>query len=177
MEEMLIPLEIPMVKDKIEIQIWDNDVAYDDICGSFDLNASSLLKYGPDKEQKSRMKWINMYGSTPGQNNKYSKIMNRDSKQASTWTGRILIEFYSKDVKYPKLMINRSFDPNYGLIQNYLSTKKYKIYCEFRRVACLQDDETYNLEIVIADYKNNTIKLKPRAKDDYQNYIRWDAEF
>ena len=88
MEEFIFPIEIPAIKEKIEIQIWDYDLGTDgindELVGSVDLSMRSILKYG-DKLQNT-IKWINIYGADPEAGQKgIANEMNRDAKLATHW--------------------------------------------------------------------------------------------
>ena len=47
-EEFLLPIEIPAIKEKVEIEVWDQDKGRDgfrdELVGSFDINIASILK-------------------------------------------------------------------------------------------------------------------------------------
>ena len=42
-----------------------------------------------------------MYGSRTGSANDAASDMNKDSQIASSWKGRILVEYFIEDSKYP----------------------------------------------------------------------------
>lgn len=45
MEEMLIPIEMPIKDDTIKLQLWDKDITMDSLCCSLSLSVKSILKY------------------------------------------------------------------------------------------------------------------------------------
>ena len=50
---------------------------------------------------KPTLKWINMYGSRTGNDNSAGEEMNKDPKIASSWKGRILIEYFVEESEFP----------------------------------------------------------------------------
>ena len=50
-------------------------------------------------------KWINMYGAPAGCSGGNSDKMNNHPEFASTWKGRVLIEYNSEDTKNPEMKI------------------------------------------------------------------------
>lgn len=97
MEEFWFPIEIPAIKEKLEIQIWDQDKGVDgfrdELAASIDLSMKSILK---SEQLQNRKKWINLFGAPVEPKPRYSgngEDMNQDAKIASNWKGRMLIEY------------------------------------------------------------------------------------
>jgi len=108
-EEFLIPVELPIRNDKLELAIMDSDELADEKVCTMSLSLKSLLKYdlkNENPDMRSQCKWVNLYGSpkTPkvfvGKN---AKKMNSDPSSASAYNGRIYLEYFAEDSKHPIL--------------------------------------------------------------------------
>ena len=106
-EEFLIPVELPIRNDKLEVAIMDSDEISDEKVCTMSLSLKSLLKYDLGNENpnmRSQRKWVNLYGSpkTPsvftGSN---AKKMNSDPSAASAYNGRIYLEYFAETSKHP----------------------------------------------------------------------------
>lgn len=49
------------------------------------------------------LEWINLYGGPVGHENAVYNYMNQNPDAASHWAGRILIEYWSHDTKFPRM--------------------------------------------------------------------------
>ena len=47
------------------------------------------------------MKWLNFYGPPPKTSGEEADKMRRDPSIASDWQGRVLVEWFHMDAKYP----------------------------------------------------------------------------
>ena len=47
------------------------------------------------------MKWLNLYGAHADYSGPWCDEMNDDPNIASSWKGRLLVEYFTVDVKYP----------------------------------------------------------------------------
>lgn len=47
------------------------------------------------------IKWINLYGAPLDRMGSNVDKMNKNPEDASLWKGRILVEYFGEDVKYP----------------------------------------------------------------------------
>mmetsp|Transcript_20973 Transcript_20973/g.32505 ORF Transcript_20973/g.32505 Transcript_20973/m.32505 type:complete len:203 (+) Transcript_20973:581-1189(+) len=104
MQEMLVPIQIPIRDDKIQIQIWDQDALMDELCCSLTLSVKSIMKYDKsnlDPNYSHMLKWINLYGGQNGYSGKHTNRMNNDPTEAAAWKGRVLVEYFTEDCKYP----------------------------------------------------------------------------
>jgi Ca2+-dependent lipid-binding protein len=68
MQELLIPVEIPIVDDKLTLQVWDQDNLIDELACSVLFSLKSLLKYDITKnpDNTGLIKWVNLYGCHRG---------------------------------------------------------------------------------------------------------------
>jgi len=99
MEQMMIPVEIPTRNETISLQVFDQDDLMDELCCSLSLPVKTILKY--DSADNSMVKWINLYGAPTGYSGSNASKMNADPSEASSWKGRILVEYFAEDVKHP----------------------------------------------------------------------------
>lgn len=113
MQEMLFPIEIPIKAPIIQIQIWDEDIGRDELCCSLDIPIEEILSYEKKEgeETKAMLKWINLYGGPNDHSNATQQWMNKNPDKGSEWKGRIMVEYYAEDAKYPKArMVNLKED-------------------------------------------------------------------
>lgn len=131
-EEIQIPLELPLTQDYIQIEVWDYDFPdRDDLIASYRFDIESALRFdttdamavdheeinlesGSDQIRETLAKdhenvhlhmieWINLYGGPIGYSNAVYNYMNENSNAASHWAGRVMVEYWSHDTKFPRL--------------------------------------------------------------------------
>ena len=68
MQEMLVPVEIPIKDDKLTLQVWDQDNLVDELCCSVLFSLKSFLKHDItlDPSAQGMVKWVNLYGAHAG---------------------------------------------------------------------------------------------------------------
>ena len=98
-----IPVEIPLRDDRVKIQLWDYDALVDEFVCSLTIPVKSMLKYvrTNPREGPSRLNWINLYGPPQDTSGEHADEMKRDETKASKWAGRVLVEYFCMDSKYP----------------------------------------------------------------------------
>ena len=117
-EEFLLPIEVPAIKDKVEIEVWDQDKGvdgiFDELVGSFDINISSILKQEQNNQFRHQIKWINLFGADVGAGQKgKAREMNMDANIATHFKGRLLIEYFvtpSEQDEFCKFPEHRKFN-------------------------------------------------------------------
>ena len=100
----MIPLELPLSKDSLELELWDSDNLVDEHACTLILNLKTMLNYdrsNPNLAKKTQIRWVNMYGPPIGYMGPNSEKMKKDPLSATHWAGRVLIEFFVDSVKYP----------------------------------------------------------------------------
>ena len=126
MEEMLLPLEIPVSNDNLRALVYDYDMgARDDIICGINFSKKQIIKdsdcsknpkdKGGNIQITPRMRWINMYGCNVEQTGtmNFSKSSSEMEKQnmseddASTFKGRLLVEYYTIDEKAPLMQVRK----------------------------------------------------------------------
>lgn len=87
-----------------------------------------------------------MYGAPPNRSGSNADNMNNNPESASQWKGRVLVEFFSEDHKYP-VFEQRMVAPDFDDYQFKLHCEKrlYHVLGEFGTGMCLPTDEEYKL--------------------------------
>lgn len=136
-----------------------------------------MIKYDRDNQnlkQNTQCKWINLYGAPVGRSGSNTNKMNENPENASTWKGRILVEYWCEDYKYPtfeKKPIPADFDRYMFNIQT--QPAQYLIIGEFGTGMCLPAEETYRMQLCIGETMFDSGKPKNHASD----WCRWDNRF
>ena len=60
---------------------------------------------------RSIAKWVNLFGAPKGYSGTNYDKMNQDPSMATAYCGRILVEYYTEEIKSPMFKI-RDIDPN-----------------------------------------------------------------
>ena len=107
-QEMLIPVTIPIDDDKLKFEIYDEDKIMDELACTVQFSIKSLIK---NTEEHKMTKWVNFYGAHNGYSGKNSKLMNANPSDASAWKGRMMIQAWAEDVKYPIFKLQNISDP------------------------------------------------------------------
>lgn len=169
-EEMLIPIELPIKDNNLYLKIFDKDKVTDELCATVQLPLQSITKYGPNSPNT---KWLNLYGGPNGESGTLFDKMNEDPNIASQWKGRVLVQFFCEDVKYPVLkMKNIEDDLAKQVIREALKEEEYMLVCEFGQGICLPKSEDYQLKIVIGKHVIESGSPHRPANSEY--YCNWD---
>lgn len=80
MQEFLIPVEIPVVHNKIILKLYDYDTVSDELAATTQLNIKDMIQYDLSKENitEGHCKWINLYGAPADRSGKFTDFMNND---------------------------------------------------------------------------------------------------
>ena len=112
---MLIPVTLPIKDDKLILQIYDSDTAaFDELACSVQFSLKSICKWdlANDKEEtRSLCKWVNLFGAPKGYSGSEVTKMNQDPSIATAYCGRILVEYFTEEIKTPMFKV-RDIDPN-----------------------------------------------------------------
>lgn len=171
MEEMLLPLEIPVSNDNLRALVYDYDAGVSDdiICGiNFSkkqiIKESDCSKNPKDKAGKiqitPRMRWINMYGCNVEQTGtlNFSKSSSEMEKQnmseddASTFKGRLLVEYYTIDEKAPLMQVRKlKSTPDFEARLENMKEIQYQMFAEVRSGICLPGSKEYKILITCGE--------------------------
>ena len=156
MQEFLIPVEIPVVSNTLTLQVYDEDVTENELAATTELSIKSMIKYDISNDnlgkQKTQCKWINLFGAPVGRSGKNSSEMNRDPATASNWKGRLLVEYWCEDFKYPVYKVqNIAADFDRYMFENCIEMRNFLIIGEFGQAMCLPEQAKYRLKFKLAE--------------------------
>ena len=154
-EEMWLAVRKPALGGKVSFNVFDSDIITDDYIGTMEFS----LKYINDKITKFT-RWINMYGSTPGSNNKfYKRLYDQNPDLASSWNGRILVQLEKIETKNPKqkcIPVTNFADEE---VISSRRMKKYYVNLHIGQGICLPSEcPNLEVEVKIAEYSFKTDK-------------------
>lgn len=86
-EVMEIPVSVPVVSQRIVLQVWDKDTFSNDIVGSFELSVNDIMT-----NKYRDYQYIHIYGAPINRIGKYTDKMNANPEIGSLWKGRILMK-------------------------------------------------------------------------------------
>ena len=108
----------------------DEDFGKDELCCSLDIPIENILNTKKSKDEtKNIIRWINLYGGhNDYSSNSTAQWMNNNPDKGSEWKGRIMVEYYSEDQKYPKAKINNLKEDIYKeKLKESMQEKKYYV--------------------------------------------------
>lgn len=77
------------------------------------------------------IKWINLYGAHNTWTGSAAEKMNKDPSVASSWKGRILVEYFCEEVKHPVCKRKDITDRDVvNRVMQFMSPRDYQIVCE-----------------------------------------------
>jgi hypothetical protein len=136
-----------------------------------------MIKYdqsNPNVKARTQCKWINLYGAPTGRSGSNTNKMNKNPDEASNWKGRIVIEYWCVDHKYPEFKVqNIPADFDTRLYERTIAPNRYFLIGEFGSALCLPTHEKYKLKFALADMGYESSKPKNNKSD----FCRWDERF
>lgn len=100
MQAFLLPVQTPVLSDRVCIDVFDSGTISDTKIGSFILSAKQLLAEG-SKEGGFYM-WRSLYGAPEENTNDAAKAMNDNPDIASDWKGKVLMHIHAEENDKPK---------------------------------------------------------------------------
>ncbi len=95
--EFWIPLTWPLSINRLIMQAYDaNMLKKNELVGSLIFNLKKICKLAEADAKNGYWSWFNIYGSPPVKDilrNDNIELMNSHPERASTWKGRVLIQF------------------------------------------------------------------------------------
>ena len=120
-----MPAQLPIMGGHMKFSVWDEDTVVDEIVGSFELNAKSIMN-----ELNGKMFWKNIYGSPLGVSGDTTKAMNLDPEKGSFWKGRILMGVKAEKTEKPILKLRNIQDEQViEDAQKMFNLQSYAINC------------------------------------------------
>ena len=144
----------------------------DELCCSLELSIKSMLKYNTsDDPNNSLIKWINLYGAPEGYSGATCNKMNEDPSEASAWKGRILVEIFVKECKYPIMKIKPiKDDADFERVQTMMAPRNYQMFWEIGQAVSLPFTDKFHIKVSIG--KREWLSESPIQTGDCYN--RWD---
>lgn len=106
-----------------------------------------MLKY---TREKPMCKWMNLYGAHNNYRGSTSTKMNLDPAEAAAWKGRLLVQWFTEDIKYPIMKIRNIIDKSAKEdVKLAMQEKDYSLWVEFGEGICLPEAKKYTLRLVI----------------------------
>jgi len=184
MQEMLLPIEIPVKTHTIQIQVYDHDtIGRDELCVSLDVPIEDLLSLDQGGSHGHMLRWINLYGGPNDYSGATRDWMNRNPDKASEWKGRIMAEYFVENAKYPKAKMEdlqkdrAKFEKLKADLAETMKEKEYYVIGQISSGIALPDEDTeknkYEIKVSIGKRSWSTGK----AKQNECNYARWDHQF
>ena len=123
-------------------------------------------------------KWVNLYGCNPEYTGKHADKQNKEISEASTFKGRVQVEYWTIDHKHPTMKV-RPVDCNeaYEARQDVMQLKEYQICGEINSAICLPDTKNYSIKVCIGELEWDTGKPKQGKDQKMCNYARWSYRF
>ena len=180
MQEFQVPVQTPVVTDRMLLEIMDHGTIIDEQFGSIVLSIKKLMAMFKESGTTSLYMWENIYGAPDDTKGDVAEKMNDNPEMASHWRGRMLLEISSEECDKPKKGVEK-LDPavrDAAKEAGYYDDEEYEIWCEFGQgVALPKADEKYQVRLKVQDFKLQTTKLKEGGDGSKGNYIRWSERF
>ena len=96
-EEILLPIQWPVASNRLIFKLYDfENTGLHELVGSLVFSIKDILAVpGPT------FNWVNIYGAPLGKSGENTNKMNNNPEIASTWKGRILVQYHAEDTKNP----------------------------------------------------------------------------
>ena len=94
---MLLPVQWPVASSRLVFKLFDYEkTSMHELVGSMVFNIKDILACpGPT------FNWINIYGAPPDKSGQNTDKMKNNPELASTWKGRVLVQYFAEDTKNP----------------------------------------------------------------------------
>ena len=147
-QEMLIAVTLPVIDDKLTLEIYDEDKVLDELACTAQFSIKSMIKHGPDNPM---MKWVNFYGAHNGYSGPNANKMNAVPSEAAAYKGRLLVEWWAEDVKFPIMKTRNISEPTHieRSIRVFETLRDYSLWVEFGQGICLPSSTKYTLKFVL----------------------------
>ena len=86
-QEMWIPVQLPIVTDRIVMKIYDYDTTSDEIVASMVFHLKDYIEKG----HSGKFFWSNLYGAPLDVSGDTTNLMNANPEVASNWKGRVFM--------------------------------------------------------------------------------------
>ena len=170
MQEMWIPMQLPISSDRLVLRVMDEDKVVDEIAGSLYFKLSQLMDMAAT--EGGFTKWMNLLGAPLNRKGEFSDLMNDNPEYASTWKGRILMQLECVDTDQPEMKV-QAIDPQIQqdcIDQGYFEEKYYDFMAEVGQGICLPGQKKYKVQVRLGDY---TMTTGDPCEYENKGYNRW----
>ena len=102
MQEFLVPVQTPVIQDRMLLEIFDYNTISDTQIGSLVLSIKKLVAKLAEAQTTTMYMWENIYGAPPDTDGDVADKMNDNPEIASHWRGRMLLEISCEECDKPK---------------------------------------------------------------------------
>ena len=170
-----IPATYPCVSQKICMLVKDEDIAGDDIVGSYEFNVNDIYNGLYDNYQ-----YINIYGSPLNKKGGIYDLMNYNAEIGSRWNGRILMKCEVKDVDSPIASVRNIEKTSQVRIDAYKLSPKCKWVILARIISAYYLPKLNRLYQIKIFYQDKIVKSSKKnavnGSIDFNDTIRLEFE-
>lgn len=173
MQKFLIPVQTPVLNDRLVIEAWDyNSVSSDSHIGSILLSVKQLVALG--SQPGGFFIWKNLYGAPQDNTGKAADAMNENPDIASDWKGQILMHISAEENDKPKKGVENidSTLKEEAKEKGYYTKEDYQFLIEVGQGITLPEkDKDYKVCVSIENHDWYT-ELPKEKKGEY---LRWSS--
>ena len=151
-QEMLLPLEVPLSKEMLTFSLYDYDFGTrDELVASMKFSLKEILKTDSSKcgpgDVNYTTRWVNLFGCNPDYaGRKAAGPQNENPDEATTFKGRVLVEYWVTECKHPEMKIRDvTKDDAYQTRLERMKEKQYHIQAEIGSGICLPASNDYQI--------------------------------
>ena len=169
-QKFLLPVQTPVLQDRLVIEVYDWNLTSDTIIGSLILSTKKLIAEG--SKPGGFYMWRSIYGSPPDNTNAHADAMNKNPNMASDWKGMVLLHIDVEEEDKPKKGME-TMDPEIktrAIEEGYMEYMNYEMMVEIGQGVTLpKPDHNYKIQVSIMD-SDWTCALPKEKKGEY---VRW----
>ena len=103
-QELLIPVQVPVLTDRLVLNFYDKGTISDNLIGSLVLSVKKLIDLGT--KEGGYTIWESIYGCQENFLDSYAaQEMNENPEMASNWRGQVLMNFVAAEEEKPKKLV------------------------------------------------------------------------
>lgn len=155
----MVPVQTPVVTDRMLLEIFDYNITSDTQIGSLVLSIKKLMKKLEANEGESFYMWENIYGAPPDTSGDVADMMNDNPEMASHWRGRMLLQIWCEEDDKPKKGVQK-LEPEVkemAVEMGYFQDEEYEMFVEFGQgISLPEDNHKYNVRLKVQDFMLET---------------------
>ena len=172
MQAFLLPVQTPVLSDRVAIDVFDSGTISDTKIGSFILSAKQLLAAG--SRDGGFFMWRSLYGAPEENTNDAAKAMNDNPDIASDWKGKVLMHIRAEENDKPKKAMEAA-DPELkqrAKELGFLEEEAYELMVEIGQGVTLpQEGKDYKVRVTVKDREWES----GEPKEKKGQYYRWSC--